>query len=104
MADVTITHPVSSNQAKLNRTSRLDGAAAQDAEAAKQRTYRRASRSLGMPFFPIAVESCGGWGKKALPCIVRRDKAATLIVNCDEGKVNNMRQKALIPPALVANS
>ncbi|CAM9538072.1 unnamed protein product, partial [Heterosigma akashiwo] len=33
MADVTITHPVSSNQAKLNRTSRLNGAAAQDTEA-----------------------------------------------------------------------
>mmetsp|Transcript_3971 Transcript_3971/g.6792 ORF Transcript_3971/g.6792 Transcript_3971/m.6792 type:complete len:250 (+) Transcript_3971:150-899(+) len=92
MADVTITHPVSSNQAKLNRTSRIDGAAAQDAEANKQRTYSRASRSLAMPFFPIAVESFGRWGKSALWCI--RDKAATLAINW-EGKVNK-RQKALI--------
>mmetsp|Transcript_40472 Transcript_40472/g.90982 ORF Transcript_40472/g.90982 Transcript_40472/m.90982 type:complete len:99 (+) Transcript_40472:568-864(+) len=94
MADVNITYPVSSNQAKLNRTSRLDGAAAQDAEAAKQRTYRRASRSLlGMPFFPIAVESFGRWGKSALCCI--REKAATLAMNWWKGKANKC-QKALI--------
>jgi len=85
MADVTITYPVSSDQAKLNRTSRLDGAAAQDAEAAKERTYSRSSRSLGMHFFPIAVESFGRWGKTALWCI--REKAATLAMNW-EGKVN----------------
>ena len=36
MADVTITHPVSSNQAKLNKTSRFDGAAAQNAERGRK--------------------------------------------------------------------
>ena len=99
MADVTITHPVSSNQAKLNRTSRLEGAAAQDAEAAKQRRYRRASRSLGMPFFPIAVESFGRWGKSALWCI--RDKAA-MYPPCHElGGQGQQAPKGSHSPALV---
>mmetsp|Transcript_49733 Transcript_49733/g.112897 ORF Transcript_49733/g.112897 Transcript_49733/m.112897 type:complete len:118 (+) Transcript_49733:386-739(+) len=37
MADVTFTHPVSTNQAKLTRYSRIDGAAAQEAAARKMR-------------------------------------------------------------------
>ena len=92
MADVTFTHPVSTNQAKLTRYSRIDGAAAQEAVARKMRKYDQVARAMGISFSPLAVETFGRWSSKALWYI--RDKAASCALTWD-GKVNQ-RQKALI--------
>ena len=66
MADVTFNHPVSTNQAKLIRYSRIDGAAAQEAVTRKIRKYEQVARSLGVSFSPLAVETFGRWSSKAL--------------------------------------
>ena len=79
MADVTFTHPVSINQAKLTRHSRFDGAAAQKAVARKMRKYEQVARSMGISFSPLAVETFGRWSSKALWYI--RDKAASLALS-----------------------
>ena len=93
MADVTFTHLVSTNQAKLTRYSRIDGGAAQEAVARKMRYYEQVARSLGISFSPLAVETFGRWSSKALWYIIR-DKPASCALTWD-GKVDR-RQKALI--------
>mmetsp|Transcript_21039 Transcript_21039/g.33744 ORF Transcript_21039/g.33744 Transcript_21039/m.33744 type:complete len:157 (-) Transcript_21039:45-515(-) len=64
MADVTSSHPVTNNQAKLTRSSRFDGSAAQVSVAMKQHKYDQIARSPGIPFFPLAVETFGRWSRR----------------------------------------
>lgn len=63
-ADVTIRHSTASSRAAAGATSRL--AVARSAESEKCLKYTSEASNAGAIFSPIALETHGGWGPKAV--------------------------------------
>ena len=72
---------MSTNQAKLTRYSRIDGAACQEAVARKMRKYKQVARSLGISFSPLAVEGGDFWQMEQQGLMVHHRQSCLLCSN-----------------------
>uniref|UniRef100_A0A0G4FCC3 Uncharacterized protein n=1 Tax=Chromera velia CCMP2878 TaxID=1169474 RepID=A0A0G4FCC3_9ALVE len=65
LEDVSVTHPMSVEAARLRRMSNYAGAAARDMEMMKDRKYKAICKEMGLEFVPLVFVS-GRPGKKTV--------------------------------------